>query len=65
MKTKKIKLLYRSILAAAIHGCEGKPYEVEQISDSNEYHPGDMLTEKEVGFLCVDRRWNVTTNKGN
>ncbi len=35
-------------------------WRVERVTDSIEYHPGDLLEKKAVGDLCAASDWKVT-----
>jgi hypothetical protein len=53
VKTKSIKLSYP-------HGKAPHKYMVERVTDTVEYHPGQLLDEKKVETLCGADRWKVT-----
>lgn len=35
-------------------------YRVEQVTDSVEFRPGQLLSRKEVEDLCASKEWKVT-----
>lgn len=57
-KTKTLTLIWH------LNGTsvDGKPwlYRVVQITDSIDFHPGQMLHQNEVQALCTFRDWKVT-----
>jgi len=53
MTKRQLKLVYLSDDSL-------EPYKVILVKNSIEYVPGDLLTEKEVDYLCGDYRWDVT-----
>jgi len=55
MKTKTIKLAYFA---------QFKEYDVAQVTDSTEYHPGQTLKPTEVDALCRNAAWKVTIVAG-
>lgn len=38
-------------------------YQVEQVTDSTAFSPGDILERAKVDELCVDQRWKVTVQR--
>ena len=57
-KTKTITLKSGFILRTDTMNPTG--YRVDQVTDSTEYTPGDVLPKSTVDFLCDDRGWKVT-----
>jgi len=59
-KVKTIKLSYPQLNP---HGTPTRPdylYRVEQITDSTDFVPKQMLTKAQVDELCACRDWKVT-----
>jgi hypothetical protein len=42
---------------------EGKGYQVQRVTDSIQYTPGDILTRRDVESLCESNQWKVTVEK--
>jgi hypothetical protein len=53
MKTKTITFGF-------IHKLGKDYYDVQKVTDSVRFHPGDKLTSGQVEDLCIDRNWRVT-----
>lgn len=51
MKTKSLKLS---------HPHTDNMYRVEQVTNSVEFSPGQMLTRKEADEMCLAAGWSVT-----
>ena len=65
-KTKTIKLSHgHAPVEPAAHRTpeaweKALRYRVEQVTDSTEYRPGQLLERKEVDDLCAASGWKVT-----
>jgi hypothetical protein len=61
MKTKLIRLSHpHSMRIGQTNEVDDKAYRVEQVTDSTEYSPRELLSKLEVDELCNCNRWKVT-----
>ena len=66
MKTQTVTLEYpATFMPVAVgeerfKGIDYKAFRVTRVTDSVEYHPGQVLRENEVSRLCRDNSWKVT-----
>ena len=59
-KTKTITVAWGHFADASGPNTGTPNYRVTKVTDSTEYHPGQVLTKHEVDSLCASRAWKVT-----